>query len=135
MIRERYETKTDPITQPVDVVKDVLPPLVRYSDRELFVVIHLNTRNQPLSVEIVSTGSLNAAYVSPKEVFRAAILNASASIILAHNHPGGGTEPSRTDIELTRRLKQAGDIMDIVVLDHVIVAGEKHLSMKEAGLL
>lgn len=116
---------------------DVLPWLadIRRSDREHFVCFHLNIRNVVLSMETVSIGTLNASLVHPREVLKAAILSNAASIILAHNHPSGDVAPSSDDIELTKRMVKAGEIMGIEVLDHIIVGSERHLSMKEARLI
>ena len=100
------------------------------ADREIFVALHLNARNQPVGHEVVSIGSL----VHPREIFKAAILSNSAGVILVHNHPSGDATPSREDIELTRRMVKAGEILGIEVLDHIIVAGDRFLSMKETGL-
>lgn len=121
-------TATDPA-----VVADLLKT-ERHADREHFVCFHLDARNQIVSKETVSVGSLNASLVHPREVFKAAVLSSAAKIILAHNHPSGDPSPSREDIELTRRLVDAGEIMGIEVLDHIIVAHGCFLSMKEAAL-
>ena len=107
---------------------------IRTSDREQFICLHLDARNQVNALEVVSVGSLNASLVHPREVFKAAILNNAASVILAHNHPSDDPTPSREDIELTRRMVQAGELMGIEILDHVIVGPERFLSMKEANL-
>lgn len=102
--------------------------------KEHFVALFLNARNQVICREDVSVGSLNASLVHPREVFAPAVGSAAASVILGHNHPSGDVTPSREDIELTRRMVQAGDIMGIEVLDHLIVGRERFLSMKEANL-
>jgi len=102
--------------------------------KEHFVAIFLNARNQIICREEVSIGSLNASLVHPREVFMPAVGSAAASVILAHNHPSGDVTPSREDIELTRRMVQAGEIMGIEVLDHIIIGAERFLSMKEANL-
>lgn len=102
--------------------------------KEHFICLFLNARNQVLCREQVSVGSLNASLVHPREVFAPAIGSAAASVILAHNHPSGDVTPSREDIELTRRMVQAGDIMGIEVLDHLIIGKSRFLSMKEANL-
>ena len=101
---------------------------------EVFAILCLNTKNKVAGAHIISQGSLSASIVHPREVFKAAILNNAASIILAHNHPSGDPEPSRDDIETTRRLVEAGEILGIKVLDHVII-GEQYLSMREEGLM
>ena len=121
------------ISRPGDVVGWLTE--IRTSDREQFVCLHLDARNQVNALEIVSTGSLNASLVHPREVFKAAILNNAASVILAHNHPTGDATPSREDIELTRRMVKAGGIMGMEVLDHIIVTpGDGFLSMRESNL-
>ena len=107
---------------------------IRHKDREHFVCLHLNARNQINAMDTISIGSLNATLVHPREVFKGAILSNAASVILAHNHPSNDTTPSREDIELTRRMVQAGDIMGIEILDHMIVTPGRFLSMKQANL-
>jgi len=99
----------------------------------LYAVIHLDARHRPRSVEVVSIGSLNASIVHPREVFKAAILSGAQSIILGHNHPSGEVEPSDEDLSITRRLVEVGELLGIVVLDHVIVGPRRsHFSMKTA---
>ena len=107
-----------------------------YSDREAFVVLHLNARNVALRKETISVGTLNASLVHPREVFKSAVKENAAALILIHNHPSGDLTPSKDDQELTGRIVKAGEIMGIDVLDHVIVApGGGWLSMKERGML
>ena len=101
---------------------------------EIFAILCLNTKNKVAGAHIISQGSLSASIVHPREVFKAAILNNAASIILAHNHPSGDPEPSREDIETTKRLVEAGKIIGIEVLDHIII-GKKYLSMKGMELM
>jgi len=101
---------------------------------EVFAILCLNTKNKVVGAHIISQGSLSSSIVHPREVFKAAMVNNAASVILAHNHPSGDPEPSREDIETTRRLVEAGEIMGIKVLDHVII-GERYLSMKERCLM
>ena len=107
---------------------------IKDKKKEYFVALYLNARNQVICREDVSVGSLNASLVHPREVFAPAIGSSAASVILAHNHPSGDPTPSREDIELTRRIVQAGDIMGIEVLDHLVIGSERFLSMKEAHL-
>ena len=116
---------------------DVLTLLADIKDRrkEYFVAVFLNARNQVICREDVSIGSLNASLVHPREVFLPAVGSSAASVILAHNHPSGDVTPSREDLDLTRRMVQAGDIMGIEVLDHLIIARDRFLSLKEAGML
>ena len=120
------------ISRPVDVVSMVAD--IKDRRKEYFVAVFLNARNQVICRETVSVGSLNASLVHPREVFFPAVGSSAASVILAHNHPSGDVTPSKEDIELTRRMAQAGEIMGIEVLDHIIVGPERFLSMKEANL-
>jgi DNA repair protein RadC len=108
---------------------------MRYLDKEYFKVVMLNVKNRVISVENISIGSLNSSIVHPREVFKPAIKRSSAAVILVHNHPSGDTTPSREDIEITRRLVEAGKILGIEVLDHIIFGNSDYLSFKEKGLL
>lgn len=105
----------------------------RHLNKEHFTCLFLNTKNRLIFKEIISIGSLNAAIVHPREVFRAAIKRCSASLICAHNHPSGDTTPSLEDVNLTKRLIQAGEIIGIEVLDHLIIGGNRFYSLKENG--
>lgn len=102
-------------------------------DREYFLVVCLDTKNQPTAINVCHVGSLNASIVHPREVLKPAILSNSASIIVAHNHPSNDPTPSREDIEVTKRLVEAGKIIGIDVLDHLIVCADKFISLKEKG--
>lgn len=109
---------------------------IENSDREEFIVCCLDTKNQPLSLSVVSIGSLNSAIVHPREVFKVAILSNASSIIAFHNHPSGDTEPSVEDISLTSRLAEAGKLIGIKLIDHIIIGSEgKYSSFKEENLL
>ena len=116
---------------------EVVPLLAEIKDqrREHFLCLYLNARNQVVHKEVISIGSLSASIVHPREVFRVALQHAVASIILAHNHPSGDVSPSKDDLELTRRLVKAGELMGIEVLDHLIIGAEQFLSLKEQGLM
>jgi len=104
-------------------------------DREAFIVISLDTKNQPVSINICHVGSLNASIVHPREVMKSAILSNAASIMVGHNHPSGNSTPSREDIEVTKRLVEAGNIVGIELLDHIIVGDESFVSLKEKGYI
>lgn len=108
---------------------------IRASKKEHFAIFFLDARNQEIKREIISIGTLNASLVHPREVFEPAIKANAASIILAHNHPSGDTDPSDEDKKLTKRLAEAGKLLGIKVLDHVIVSSKSRLSMKERDLL
>jgi DNA repair protein RadC len=103
--------------------------------KEHFLCLYLNARNQVVHKEVISIGSLSASIVHPREVFRVALQHAVASVLLAHNHPSGDVSPSKDDLELTRRLVKAGELMGIEVLDHLIVGPQEFLSLKERGLM
>jgi DNA repair protein RadC len=97
-------------------------------------VVLLNQKNEVLESPTVSVGTLSASLVHPREVFKPAVRASAASVILAHNHPSGNTEPSAEDREVTRRISEAARILGIEVLDHVIL-GDGYFSMKESSLL
>ena len=121
------------ISSPADV-EGLLRGRIANLDRENFVAVLLNTKNEVLEVSTVSIGTLSAALVHPREVFKPAIRASAAGVVLAHNHPSGKVEPSREDREVTRRLCDASEIIGIEVLDHVIL-GDGCFSMKEHGML
>ena len=108
---------------------------IRDNKKEHFVIFYLDSRNQEIKREIISVGSLNASLVHPREVFEPTVRNLAAQIILAHNHPSGDPEPSEDDITITKRLIEAGKIMGIEVVDHIIVVKNGFFSFKEKGLL
>jgi DNA repair protein RadC len=103
--------------------------------REHFVGLYLNTRNRLLLRDTISVGSLNASIVHPREVFEPAVREGAASVIVVHNHPSGETDPSEDDLAITRRLAEAGDILGISLLDHVIVGLGGFTSLKETRRL
>jgi len=104
------------------------------TDREHFVVLCLDTKNQPTCLQTVHIGSLNSSIVHPREVLKSAILSNAASILVGHNHPSDICEPSSEDIEVTNRLKAASEIIGINLLDHIIICSDNFKSLKEAGL-
>jgi len=104
---------------------------LRQLRREHFIGLYLNTRNRLLVRETISIGSLNASIVHPREVFEPALRQGAASLIVVHNHPSGETDPSEDDLAITRRLSEAGEILGVPLLDHVIVGGDGYTSLKE----
>ncbi len=112
-------------------VSDLVMERLRYLEKEHFQVVLLDTRNRVLGTELVSMGSLNASIVHPREVFKGAIRRAAAGVILVHNHPSGDPTPSPEDSEVTRRLVEAGNLLGIEVLDHIIVGDGRYVSMRE----
>ncbi len=103
--------------------------------KEHLFVLHLNTKNQITKTELVSVGTLNAALIHPREVFKAAIKESSHAIILVHNHPSGDTEPSNADKQVTELLKKASAVIQIELLDHIITGKTGWFSFRESGLL
>ncbi|CAM4488625.1 RadC family protein [Paenibacillus typhae] len=128
------------LTEPVIIrspqdAAEILTEQLRYLQKEHFVCLFLNTKNHVIAQETLSMGSLNASIVHPREVFRAAMKCSSAAIICAHNHPSGDPAPSPEDISLTTRLVQAGEIVGIDVLDHLIIGDSRFVSLKEKGYM
>ncbi|HEX2948924.1 MAG TPA: DNA repair protein RadC [Armatimonadota bacterium] len=108
---------------------------MRYLQEEHYRVLFLDTRHQVITQRDISIGSLNSSIVHPRETFKAAISHASAAIILVHNHPSGDPKPSPEDITLTARMREAGELIGIPVLDHLIIGDGRFISLKERGLL
>lgn len=102
-------------------------------DREHFVALHLDGKNRMIAVETISIGSLNQAIVEPREVFKSAVYNNSAALIVVHNHPTGDPTPSPEDIMITNRLKEAGEIIGIRIIDHIIIGSSSFYSMAANG--
>ena len=134
MLRRVMQNKTPcRVSCPLDVYRLSLDLVSLY--QEHFMVYFLNSKNQVISRKTIFIGSLNKTVVHPREVFRAAIQQSSASIVCVHNHPSGDPTPSREDIEVTNRLVEAGEVIGIDVLDHVIVGRDGYVSLKEGGLI
>ncbi|THF73864.1 RadC family protein [Cohnella fermenti] len=122
------------VRTPNDVFS-IMASELRYSPKELFVCLFLNTKNHIIAKDVISIGTLSNAIVHPREVFRAAIKRNSASIICCHNHPSGNPEPSSEDVQITKRLVSVGELIGIDVLDHIIIGGHRYISMREKGLM
>jgi DNA repair protein RadC len=108
---------------------------LRTANKEHFVALYLNARNQLIHKETISVGTLNASLVHPREVFKPAIEHLAASVIIAHNHPSGELAVSKEDIEVTKRLKASAELLGIDILDHLIIARAGFSSLKEKGLV
>lgn len=122
------------ITSPNDVA-EIFIPLFRDEVKEKFIVVCLNSANKIIRYEVISVGSLNSSIVHAREVFKVAIENNSANIILLHNHPSGNEKPSQEDIQVTKRLVEAGKVLEINVFDHIIVAGNKFTSFVDTKII
>lgn len=127
------DKKVELILSPRDVWENLKD--IRENKKEHFVVFYLDARNQKIKREIISIGILNANLIHPREVFEPAIHHTAAQILIAHNHPSGETAPSDDDIAVTKRLIEAGKILGIEIMDHVIVSQNSYLSLKCEGLL
>ncbi|MEN1761740.1 RadC family protein [Anoxynatronum sibiricum] len=120
------------IKNPDDVVAFVRADL-KYAQKEMFLILLMNTKHMVIHKEIVSVGSLNASIVHPREVFKTAIKKSASALICVHNHPSGDPSPSKEDLAITKRLVDAGQLMGISVLDHIILAGSHFASLREEG--
>lgn len=132
-----YELDTKTVRSPrdgADIIKTVLN--TDELPNEHFIMLSLSTKNEVIGFHTIFVGSLNASIVHPREIFQQALLNNAASIIVAHNHPSGDPTPSPEDINVTGRLVEAGKILGIELLDHLILGhGDKFVSLKEKGYL
>lgn len=133
MSRSRLEDALQ-VRRPQDAA-DLLMESMRYYDKEHFICLFLNTKNRIMAQETVTIGILDASLVHPREVFKAALKCGAASIICAHNHPSGDPTPSPEDVALTRRLVEAGEIVGIELLDHLVIGDNQYVSLKERGLM
>lgn len=122
------------VTSP-EVVANLVMEEMKFLQKEHFNIVILDTKNQIISIENISIGTLNASIVHPRDVYKAAIQKNGNAIILVHNHPSGDVTPSNEDINITKRLVEAGNLMGIKVLDHLIIGYETYLSMKEKNLM
>jgi len=122
------------IGNPADAANLVMEDL-RYRDQECFLAIFLDVRNRVLGLRIITTGSLSKNIIHPRELFKEAVSRSSASLIVCHNHPSGDPTPSEEDRQLTRRLVEAGELMGIPVLDHLVIGAGRFVSLKEKGLM
>jgi DNA repair protein RadC len=143
-IKAVYETLTV-----AEGIGNYLSPKIRYTSptqifdtfgflehecKESFIALHLDGKNRIICADIVSVGSLNQSIVHPREVFKTALLSSAAALLLIHNHPTGDPTPSSEDLEVTRRLREAGDLLGIKILDHIII-GSSYYSFVERGVI
>ncbi len=122
------------ITEP-NTIANLYMDEMRYLQKEHFRIMLLDTKNQIIVTEEISVGTLNASIVHPRDVFKAAIKRNSNSMILVHNHPSGDPAPSNEDINITNRLVDAGNLIGIKVLDHIIIGDNRYISFKEKNLI
>ena len=125
IIRELMDSV--PFKNPKDVYKYLEE--FKNEDREMFIVIGLDSKNKPIYREICAIGTLNSTVIHPREVFKKAIMMSCNAIIIAHNHPSGSLDPSNEDIDITRKLVEAGEILQIRVFDHIIISNQGYKSI------
>ena len=130
--RRRVKPEGIKIKQPADIV----PHIQHYTDRkqEHFICASVNGANEVVNIRVVTIGLIDRSHVHPREVFAEPIVDRASSVILAHNHPVGNLEPSREDIETTKRLRRAGEIMGVTVLDHIVFNAKDHFSFVKNGI-
>jgi DNA repair protein RadC len=121
------------VRSPADLANLLMPEMAHLEQEHLRVVL-LNTKNQVLAAPKVYVGSLNTSVVRVAELFREAIRQNSAAVIVVHNHPSGDPTPSPEDVAVTRQLAEAGELLDIEVLDHLVIGHQRYVSLKERGL-
>ena len=131
-LEEKYKKKV--IMKDSDTVFREMRDIKKWN-KEAFVGFYLDSQSKVISREIISIGILNSVIVHPREIFRTAIIRNANAIIVAHNHPSGNLEPSAEDIEITKKLRQSGDIIGIKLFDHVIVSNEGYYSFSDRGKL
>lgn len=135
MVKERFLPYGSEKLYSPQSVASMISRIVEGADREYMLVVSLDGAKQPVGIEIIAIGSLNRAFVEAREIFKHAILTGAAGLILVHNHPSGDLEPGESDWNMTKRLRQAGSLLGIEVLDHIIIGGEEgsYTSLQELG--
>ena len=136
LVRDRViEAGSRPAIHNSDAVVAILRDELLKADREKLICLTLNAKNVVIGMDIVSVGSLTSSVAHPREIFKSAILNNAAAIVLSHGHPSGDPSPSREDIQLTERIAKAGEILGIRLLDHVIIGEHGTYSFRNSGQL
>lgn len=135
LVRDNKKTETETkFIKSSDDVNKIIQSYLNGADREHFVIVLLNCKNGIIGINTVSVGDLSSSIVHPREVFKPAIVAGAASIILAHNHPSGDPTPSSNDLRVTDQLKEAGDLLGIEVLDHIVIGDGRYVSLKAMNL-
>jgi DNA repair protein RadC len=130
LVRENAKDEVIEVNDPIKIYELVKDELVS-SDRERFLSVMITSKNHLIGVETVSVGSISSAIIKPRDVFKSAILGNAVSIVLCHNHPSGDLTPSDSDIEITKHLIEAGELLGIKVLDHLIVSNQGYKSLRD----
>jgi len=125
----------NPLLNSSKEVFSLLGPELRFLKKECFIGLYLDTRNSLIKKEMISLGNLNTSVVHPREIFNLAIRESANSVIIVHNHPSGNPEPSKEDIEITKILIRAGQVIGIPIIDHVIIGDKSYFSMADRNLI
>lgn len=133
--RKQYLQPQEVVFSSPDSVAEYLTPRLGHLQHETFMVLYLNARNKLVHEETVGSGGVKSVVVDAKLVFRPALAHLASSIIVAHNHPSGNQEPSKPDRDLTTRLQQAGRVLEVELIDHLIITSRGHYSFRDEGLL
>ena len=134
MVKERPLISDEPVNSPEKVAKLVHEFLKDY-DREVFAVINFQTNLQPINMNIVSVGALNASMVHPREMLKSIVLSNAAAVMMVHNHPSGQVQPSAEDVSVTAKMSQLMKLMEVTLLDHIILGpGEQYYSFHESDV-
>ena len=133
-LSQKQEESRFTIRSPKDAASFLVPEMASLQ-QEHFVALYLNVKNQVIHKQTIFIGSLNSSIVHPREIFKEAVKRSAASIICAHNHPSGNAAPSPEDIEVTKRLQEAGFIIGIELIDHIIIGDHQYYSLKEQGYI
>jgi len=137
-IAKRISTIKQPFRLKIENSKDIRDYLMgkmKNLKKEHLIGLYLDTRNHLIKEETISIGTLNSSLIHPREIFRSAVIEACASVILVHNHPSGDPTPSKDDITVTKKIIKASEVIGIELLDHVIIGNERYVSLKEDGLI
>lgn len=132
-VQEKYEFLKEVQIKSPHTLIDAIRNLIGDEDREVLLVLCLNMKNKIIAVHRCHVGSINASIVHPREVFKSAILNNASSIVMAHNHPSFDPTPSNEDFQVTKRIVEAGNILGIELLDHIIVGKDEGISLRQQG--
>jgi len=135
LVRERIVVSALRVIRSPEDAATVLREVIGDYDRETFTELLLDAKNRVVAIHIASIGSLDSAPVHPREIFKAAILANARVVILGHNHPSGDPEPSQHDVHVTRQLTEAGRLLGVPVLDHIIVGDGVHVSLRARGII
>lgn len=137
LLHELYALEEANPVKKITSSSDILPAVWKYTEepQEHFIIADLNNTHELIEIRLISKGLVNRTLVHPREIYIGAISNHAVGIIMIHNHPSGNTEPSQEDREITKRIKDAGKIIGIEVMDHIIISKKGHLSFLEEGWL